>query len=133
VNTVGTKSERLQLLQTVDVDDPIAGGLIDGFYTDFYITEDDRQCLERFLKADNIENRREALIALMFSTGPDGPKFTGYARDAIALHLLGILEDSEAQYTGLSVLVELRARGDTGATAPLESLETNTAWRRHFR
>ncbi|MFZ0031448.1 MAG: hypothetical protein WAK84_06215 [Candidatus Cybelea sp.] len=66
-----------------DVNDTATGGLIDDFYTDFTITDDDQACLERFLSSSDLGTRREALIALMFGVNKEtGPKFTGYAVDA---------------------------------------------------
>ena len=115
----------------VDVNDEVAGW-IDDFYTDFYVAEEDRECLERFLQSSIVDNRREALLALVLATGPAGPKYTGYALDALILHLLGVVEDEDAQYTGVSILAELRNRGDKQAQAILESLRKNEKWRRLF-
>lgn len=70
-----SKNERRRELMEADVNDPATGGLIDDFYTDFTITDDDQACLERFLSSSDLGTRREALIALMFGvnkeTGPN--------------------------------------------------------------
>ncbi len=129
-----TKEQRRSELMRADVDDPMSGGLIDDFCTDFTITEDDRTCLERFLPSQYSENRREALLGLMFGTNQkSGPRFTGYAIDGLILHLLGAIEDEDSQYTGHSVLAELRNRGDVEAAAILSLLENNAKWRQMFR
>lgn len=126
-----TKAERRQQLLKVDVNEEI-GGWIDDFYTDFYVTEEDRECLERFLQSSDVNNRREALLALILATGLAGPKYTQYAIDALILHLLGIVEDKDAEFTGVSLLAELRNRGDKEAESILESLKKNKKWRRLF-
>lgn len=126
------KTVERRKLWEAPIDDLNTAGLIDGFYTEFDIAEEDRSCLERFLSSSVLEVRREALIALIFSTGRDGPKFTGYARDGLILHALGIVEDSEAMYTGVDILGALANRGDQEALAILESLERNDKWRRQF-
>lgn len=129
-----TKDERRRELMAADVDDPTSAKLIGDFYTDFTIAEDDRILLERFLKSPDLETRREALIGLMFGTNKDtDPRFTGYAVDALVLHFLRVIEDGESQFTGYSVLAELRNRGDEEATAILKLLESNRKWRRMFR
>jgi hypothetical protein len=125
-----TKAEWRQQLIEVDINDEV-GGWIDDFYTNFYVAEEDRKCLERFLQSSNVNNRREALLALIL-TGPTGPKYTGYALDALIVHLLGIVEDEDAQFTGVSLLAELRNRGDEEAQSILESLRKNAKWRRLF-
>jgi hypothetical protein len=127
------KGERRSELMRADIKDPESCGLIDDFYTDFTITEDDRNCLERFLGSSYLDTRREALLALMFGVNKEaGPKFTGYAIDGLILHLLGVLEDTDSEFTGVSVLGELRNRGDKVAMAVLRLLETNEKWRRRF-
>jgi hypothetical protein len=129
-----TKSERRYELIQADVDDPKTCGLIDDFSTDFTITESDRSCLERFLGSSYLETRREALLALMFGVNKEaGPKFTGYAIDGLVLQFLGVLEGSDSQFTGSSILAELRNRGDQEAVAILGLLENNDKWRRLFR
>lgn len=125
-----TKAERRQQLMGVDINEEM-GGWIDDFYTDFRVAEEDRECLERFLQSSNVDNRREALLALIL-TGPAGPKYTGYALDALVVHVLGIVEDEDAQFTGVSLLAELRNRGDKEAQSILESLRKNKKWRRLF-
>ncbi len=115
----------------VDINEEM-GGWIDDFYTDFCVVDDDRECLERFLQSSNVDNRREALLALIFATGPTEPKYTGYALDALMLHLLGIVDDGDAQFTGVSLLAELRNRGDKEAQSILDSLTKNEKWRRLF-
>lgn len=114
------------------VDDERTGGLIDGYYTEFNIIEEDRECLERFLTSKNVGVREEALLALMFSTGPGGPKFIGYATDALILHILGVVEDNEAMYTGVSVLAELAKRNDPEAIRILRLLKKSDKWRARY-
>ncbi len=109
------------------INDPAAAGLIDNFYTDFNRTEEDRACLERFLQSSNLENRREALLALIWDTA-----FTGYAIDALLVHIIGVSEHSEAMFTGVGALALLRERGDTQAKSILCSLERNDKWRREY-
>ena len=127
--------------------------LIDDYYTNFTITEDDRECFERFLDSTLVEVRREALIALLLS-GPKAPKFTGYALDALTLQVLALIEEnaaiwrcldlaridpvalaakSEPAFTALSALVELEMRGDKDAASILQSLGRNERWRKTFR
>ena len=78
--------------------------------------------------------RQEALIALIFSTGPEGPKFTGYAIDALMLHVLAILNDyGEQMFTGVSVLKELQSRGDNEAARIVQSLSRDRKWKQTFR
>jgi hypothetical protein len=128
-----SRDERLGELLEADIDDPESGGMIDGFYTDFVVTEGDRIYLERFLQSSDLETRKEALIALMFGVKKDtGPKFGGYAMDALVLHFLGAIEDSDSQFTGHSVLSLLRHRGDEQARAILKLLENNPTWRKKF-
>jgi hypothetical protein len=149
------KPVRRQELLGTPIDDPKSASLIDDFYTDFDVAEDDRACLETFLNSSVVEVRREALIALIFSTGRGGPKFTGYALDALMLHVLAIVNGSEAlltsasaldrldvstlvnkmepMLTGVSVLTELESRGDKEAAHVLQSLAKNDEWRRRFR
>ena len=121
------KTQRRRTLLETSIDEPAAAGLIDDFYTDFSITEDDRECLERFLQSSNVENRREALLALVCDT-----PFIGYAVDALLVHIMGICEHSEAMFTGASALLLLQQRGEKEATAILSSLEKHDKWRRKF-
>ena len=130
---MSNRSVRRQELIEADIDSPLSAGLIDGYYTDFSILEEDRPVLERFLQSADVKVREEALVALIFSTGTSGPKFTGYAVDALILHILGLVADSEAMFTGIAVLSELEARQDTKAAEMLESLGRNETWRRRFR
>ena len=125
--SVDAKADRRRALLETSIKDPAAGGLIDDFYTYFSITEDDRECLERFLHSSNVENRREALLALIWDT-----TFTGYALDALLLHVIGVAEKSDAMFTGVSALSLLRQRGDIQAATILDSLEKNDKWRRTF-
>ncbi|MGA8098162.1 MAG: hypothetical protein WB810_05830 [Candidatus Cybelea sp.] len=129
---MNNKQERQQQLKGAEIDNPASAKLIDDFYTDFPITEDDKPLLERFLASALVEVRREALIGLIFSTSPEGPKFTGYAIDALILHGLSVVAKSEAVYTAVSILTELRARGDKEAERFLRSLGKNDEWRRRF-
>jgi hypothetical protein len=132
-NKMLSRDERRRELMEADINDPQSAGLIDDFYTDAAITEGDRSCLERFLRSSNLETRREALIALMFGVNQDaGPKFTGYAVHGLLLNFLGAIEDKDSQFTGASVLFELRARGDENAIAILKLLESNRKWREVF-
>jgi hypothetical protein len=132
-NKLLSRDERRRALMEADINDPESAGLIDDFYTDAAITEGDWPCLERFLRSSNLETRREALIALMFGVNQDvGPKFTGYAVHGLLLNFLGAIEDRDSQFTGASVLFELRARGDENATAILKLLESNRKWRELF-
>jgi hypothetical protein len=125
------KAERRRELMEADIGDRRVAGRIDDFYTDVTVTESDRVYLERFLSSSDLEVRREALIGLMF--GVKGPKFTGYAIDALILQFLGTLEDTDSQFTGDSVLAELRKRGDQQAITILKLLESNEKWRRRFQ
>jgi hypothetical protein len=128
-----TRDERRSQLMASDVDDPMSGALIDDFYTDFAVIEGDRVYLERFLHSSDLETRREALIGLTFGVNKDtGPRFVGYAKEALMLHLLGVIEETDSQYTGVSVLAVLEARGDEEAGAILESLGKNNKWRSAF-
>ena|GEM_PF-7010943 len=121
------KAAKRRELAEISIDDPAAGGLIDDFYTNFNRTQDDRVCLERFLQSSNVENRREALLALIWDT-----TFTGCAIDALLVHVIGVSEDSDAMFTGVAALVLLRKRGDKQADSILSSLEKNDEWRREY-
>ena len=128
------KPARRQELSEASLDDPQSGRLIDDFYTDFAVEEDDRACLERFLNSSVVDVRREALIALVFSNRPEGPKFIRYAVDALMLHALALVNDyDEATHTAVSVLRELKSRGDTEAARVLQSLSREQKWERRFR
>ncbi len=132
-NSMLTRNERLRELMMADINDPESGALIDGFYTDFPVIESDRIHFERFFQSSDLETRREALIALTFGVNKDsGPRFIGYAKEALILHILGVIEGSDSQYTGPAVLNTLHERGDTEATAILRSLRNNEKWRRRM-
>lgn len=121
------KTVRRHQLFEASIDDPRSARLIDDYYTDFRVAEDDRECLERFLCSSDIDVREEAILALAYAPG-----FTGYAQEALVLHVLGIVADLEAQYTGVSALVELESKGDREAARLLQSLLRNEPWKRTF-
>jgi hypothetical protein len=121
-----------QELVDVSVDDPDAAGMIDTYYTEFSLEDSDRSYLERFLESSHLGVRREALLGLMFSAVSKELSYTGYALDGLILHLLGLLEDTDAQFTGAAVLGTLRNRGDKEAAKILDSLEKNKKWKRDF-
>lgn len=126
------KDAMREKLRDIDLTNQRSAELIEEYYTDYLVDGQDEAILSRFLLSPLLEARREAIIALIFTKDVPWIASPRYAQDALLLHLLGIIEDEEAQFTGVAALYEMASRGNAAAAAILKSLNANKEWKTKF-
>jgi hypothetical protein len=116
-------------LSEANLADERSAELVEQYYSDYFLDEQDENHLQRFLFSPLLSVRREAIIALIFSKGVGWLANPCYAQHALVLHLLGVMEDADAQFTGAAALYEMRSHGNEAADTILKSLNASKRWK----